>query len=54
MRRFFKSLPPSVVVLGGAGLVGGISAVIAVVLYQDVTRGDSPVTVPSKTTDNDR
>lgn len=53
MSRFLKSLPPSVVVLGGAGLVGGISAVIAVALYRDLARSESPVPVKSEATDND-
>jgi len=47
MKSFFKSLPPSVVVLGGAGLVGGISAVLAVALYRDLTRNESAIPVES-------
>lgn len=44
----FNSLPSPVVVLGGAGLVGGISAVLAVVLYRDLVRSESPLPVKSK------
>ena len=38
----------TVTVLSVSAVVGAISAVVAVALYRDVTRGDSPLPVPSK------
>jgi hypothetical protein len=43
----------AVAVLSVSAVVGAISAVVAVALYRDVTRGDSPLPVPSEATDND-
>ena len=48
---FLSQFPAWSVVLSAAGLIGALSAILAVLLYRDIAESDTALSIPSKSSD---
>jgi uncharacterized BrkB/YihY/UPF0761 family membrane protein len=48
---FLSQFPAWSVVLSVAGLIGALSAILAVLLYRDIAESDTALSIPSKSSD---